>query len=184
MAHTWSDTPKLKKCFKDEVHALEIFENELKANLPELQKHGLFFTFTTPEEKAAREAAKAEGRKKKEKSRKEKGEREKAKVPQGLYLINRRFQPTDYGHKQKNYEHPKNHPRQHRTPQRERPRNTRSPAAMDYPLGYQHYLHHRGRFSSGQLLFQIPRCTYRHHHLPRICPPASPPKPPAELTPS
>ena len=41
------DTPTLKKCFKDENHALEIFEKELKANLPELQKHGLFFSFTT-----------------------------------------------------------------------------------------------------------------------------------------
>ena len=47
MAHTWSDTPKLKKCFKDENHALEIFEKELKANLTELRKHGLFFTFTS-----------------------------------------------------------------------------------------------------------------------------------------
>ena len=41
------DTPTLKKCFKDESHALEVFEKELKANLPELQKHGLFFSFTT-----------------------------------------------------------------------------------------------------------------------------------------
>ena len=41
------DVPTLKKCFKDENHALEVFEKELKANLPELQKHGLFFSFTT-----------------------------------------------------------------------------------------------------------------------------------------
>ena len=41
------DTPTLKKCFKDESHALEVFEKELKANLPELQEHGLFFSFTT-----------------------------------------------------------------------------------------------------------------------------------------
>jgi DNA repair photolyase len=41
------DTPTLKKCFKSEEHALEIFEKELKASLPELQKHGLFFSFTT-----------------------------------------------------------------------------------------------------------------------------------------
>jgi len=47
MAHTWSDTPKLKACFKNEEHALEVFEKELKANLQELQKHGLFFTFTS-----------------------------------------------------------------------------------------------------------------------------------------
>ena len=43
----WGNTPKLKKCFKDEQHALEVFEKELKENLPELQKHGLFFSFTT-----------------------------------------------------------------------------------------------------------------------------------------
>jgi DNA repair photolyase len=41
------DNPQLKKCFRDEAHALEIFEKELKANLPDLQKHGLFFSFTT-----------------------------------------------------------------------------------------------------------------------------------------
>jgi DNA repair photolyase len=39
--------PKLKKCFKDETHALDTFCKELKENLPELQKHGLFFSFTT-----------------------------------------------------------------------------------------------------------------------------------------
>ncbi|GHU73775.1 hypothetical protein FACS189413_18400 [Bacteroidia bacterium] len=48
LAHTLGgDTPTLKKCFKNENHALEIFEKELEANLPELQKHGLFFSFTT-----------------------------------------------------------------------------------------------------------------------------------------
>ena len=47
MARNWSDTPKLKACFRDENHALEVFEKELKANLPELQKHGLFFSYTT-----------------------------------------------------------------------------------------------------------------------------------------
>ena len=41
------DKPQLKKCFKNENHALEVFEMELKANLPELQKNGLFFCFTT-----------------------------------------------------------------------------------------------------------------------------------------
>lgn len=41
------DVPTLKKCFKNEHHALHVFEKELKANLPELQKHGLFFSFTT-----------------------------------------------------------------------------------------------------------------------------------------
>jgi len=43
----WGNVPTLKKCFRDEAHALEVFEKELKANLPELQKHGLFFSFTT-----------------------------------------------------------------------------------------------------------------------------------------
>jgi len=43
----WGNVPKLKSCFKDENHALEVFEKELKANLPELQKHGVFFSFTT-----------------------------------------------------------------------------------------------------------------------------------------
>lgn len=37
----------LKKCFKDEKHALDVFENELSFNIVELQKHGLFFTFTS-----------------------------------------------------------------------------------------------------------------------------------------
>jgi len=47
MAKTWSDKPKLKACFKDESHALEVFEKELLKNLDELQKHGSFFSFTT-----------------------------------------------------------------------------------------------------------------------------------------
>jgi DNA repair photolyase len=48
LAHTLGgDKPTLKKCFKDEANALEIFEKELKANLPELKKCGLFFSFTT-----------------------------------------------------------------------------------------------------------------------------------------
>ncbi len=41
------DKPKLKACFKNEEHAIEVFEKELKANLPALQEHGLFFSFTT-----------------------------------------------------------------------------------------------------------------------------------------
>lgn len=41
------DKPQLKKCFKNETHALEVFEKELKQNFSELQKHGLFFTFTS-----------------------------------------------------------------------------------------------------------------------------------------
>lgn len=41
------DEPQLKKCFQSHEHALEIFEKELKQNLSELQKYGLFFSFTT-----------------------------------------------------------------------------------------------------------------------------------------
>ena len=37
----------LKKCFKDVTHAMDVFQKELEANLAELQKHGLFFTFTS-----------------------------------------------------------------------------------------------------------------------------------------
>lgn len=48
LAHVMGgDKPTLKKCFKDEAEALKVFEKELKANLQELQKHGLFFSFTT-----------------------------------------------------------------------------------------------------------------------------------------
>jgi len=43
----WGDVPTLKKCFKTESHALEVFEMELMANLPELQKHGFLLSFTT-----------------------------------------------------------------------------------------------------------------------------------------
>lgn len=41
------DKPTLKKCFKDEDDALEIFGKELLQNVEELRKHGLFFTFTS-----------------------------------------------------------------------------------------------------------------------------------------
>lgn len=41
------DKSTLKKCFKDETHALEVFEKELMQNLQELQKHGIFFSFST-----------------------------------------------------------------------------------------------------------------------------------------
>lgn len=37
----------LKKCFKDEIDAFEVFRKEVKANLEALRKHGLFFTFTS-----------------------------------------------------------------------------------------------------------------------------------------
>lgn len=41
------DKPVLKKCFKDQWHALEIFEREMLKNKKELQEHGVFFSFTT-----------------------------------------------------------------------------------------------------------------------------------------
>ena len=41
------NVPTLKKCFKDETHALKVLGKELCENLAELQKHGLFFTFTS-----------------------------------------------------------------------------------------------------------------------------------------
>lgn len=39
--------PQLKKCFRDEYHAIEVFERELKQNLDSLRACGLFFTFTS-----------------------------------------------------------------------------------------------------------------------------------------
>lgn len=47
MSHVWSDKPQLKKCFRDENHAIEVFEKEFMQNVSELQVHGLFFSFTT-----------------------------------------------------------------------------------------------------------------------------------------
>jgi DNA repair photolyase len=48
LAHSMGgNTPILLNRFKDEEHALEVFEKELKANLPELREHGLFMSFTT-----------------------------------------------------------------------------------------------------------------------------------------
>ena len=41
------DKPQLKKCFRDEAHALMAFERELKQNLESLRANGLFFTFTS-----------------------------------------------------------------------------------------------------------------------------------------
>lgn len=41
------DKPTLKKCFKNEGHAFETFVKEMEANLPELRKNGLFFSFST-----------------------------------------------------------------------------------------------------------------------------------------
>lgn len=41
------DAPQLKKCFRDEDHALEVFEREMMQNIDALREHGLFFTFTS-----------------------------------------------------------------------------------------------------------------------------------------
>lgn len=48
LAHSMGGkTATLKKCFRDEADAMRIFKKELRENLSELQKHGLFFTFTS-----------------------------------------------------------------------------------------------------------------------------------------
>lgn len=39
--------PKLKSCFRDHAHALEVFQKELDANLDALKKSSLFFTFSS-----------------------------------------------------------------------------------------------------------------------------------------
>lgn len=41
------DHAQLKKCFKDENEAFEIYNKELKQNIDEIKKTGLFFTFTS-----------------------------------------------------------------------------------------------------------------------------------------
>ena len=48
--HHWSTKPKLKKSFKDEGHAIEVFNKELDfilANYPKIKDQGLLFSFTT-----------------------------------------------------------------------------------------------------------------------------------------
>lgn len=47
LSHVWDDVPHLKKCFKDERNALEIFEKELHQNLEALRKESIFFTFSS-----------------------------------------------------------------------------------------------------------------------------------------
>lgn len=47
MSHAWSEEPMLKKCFKDNNHAIAVFEKEMLANIDELRKTGIFFSFTT-----------------------------------------------------------------------------------------------------------------------------------------
>lgn len=41
------DKPELKDCFKNEQHALSVFQKEVLKNIDPLQKHGLFFSFNT-----------------------------------------------------------------------------------------------------------------------------------------
>ena len=41
------NTVQLKKCFKDEDHALDVLSREMKKNIDVLKKTGVFFSFTT-----------------------------------------------------------------------------------------------------------------------------------------
>ncbi len=45
--HLGGNEPKLKACFKDEHDAIKIFMKELRQNINEIRKYGLFFSFTT-----------------------------------------------------------------------------------------------------------------------------------------
>lgn len=47
LSHVWKNEPTLKKCFRDEDHAIDIFIKELERNIDQLKKTGLFFSFTT-----------------------------------------------------------------------------------------------------------------------------------------
>lgn len=50
LSHTWSSKPQLKKCFKDTLHAFEVFIGELKTVIethPSIKSQGLLFSFTT-----------------------------------------------------------------------------------------------------------------------------------------
>ncbi len=47
MSHVWSTEPRLKKCFKSEGDAINIFYKEAKANVSALRKHGILFSFST-----------------------------------------------------------------------------------------------------------------------------------------
>ena len=42
-----ADKPTLRKCFKNETDAFNVFQKEMQHNIEELRKHGLFFSFTT-----------------------------------------------------------------------------------------------------------------------------------------
>lgn len=48
LSHAMGGTEiKLKSCFKDDIHAGTVFDNELKKHLSYLQKVGIFFSFST-----------------------------------------------------------------------------------------------------------------------------------------
>lgn len=47
LSPVWDTAPHLKKCFKDEEHAIDVFLKEIEKNKEELRKDGLFFSFTT-----------------------------------------------------------------------------------------------------------------------------------------
>ena len=50
MSHVWSTEPKLKKCFKNECHALGVFCEELDKAMqdyPSVKEYGILFSFTT-----------------------------------------------------------------------------------------------------------------------------------------
>ena len=46
-AQLGGNTAELKKCFRDEAHALEVFKREVEKHHDVLQKTGVFFSFTT-----------------------------------------------------------------------------------------------------------------------------------------
>lgn len=47
MSHVWDNKPHLKKCFRNEEHALKVFVSELFKNHEAVKKHGVLFSFTT-----------------------------------------------------------------------------------------------------------------------------------------
>ncbi len=47
LKRTWTPYPKLKRCFKDEKHAIACFLLELLINKKSLQENGILFTFTS-----------------------------------------------------------------------------------------------------------------------------------------
>lgn len=47
LSSVWSDRPCLRKCFRDENHALECFIREAERNIDALREDGIFFSFTS-----------------------------------------------------------------------------------------------------------------------------------------